>query len=273
MPAAMRVVAPSSLAASYEGVVVAVPTQSVRSTVQVLPLDRSLPIVSGSKGLEPGSELRMSQVLQDAGFDRVAALSGPNLAREVVRGLPAAAVVAAARAGDAHNWQSAFAGGAFRVYTSDDIVGVEIGGALKNVVAIAAGAASGLGFGANAIAAILTRGLAEITRLGVALGAVPATFSGLAGIGDLAATCFSPLSRNHRLGMLLAQGRTPAQALADISQAVEGAATAWAAVALGARLGVDVPIAEQVVAVLDGRTSVPEAMSALLSRSLKAETA
>ncbi|MDZ7728272.1 MAG: NAD(P)H-dependent glycerol-3-phosphate dehydrogenase [Dehalococcoidia bacterium] len=160
---------------------------------------------------------------------------------------------------------------AFRTYRSDDIAGVELAGAIKNVVAIAAGAAAGMGFGSNSIASIMTRGLAEMTRLGVAAGANPMTFSGLAGVGDLAATCFSPLSRNHRLGELLAAGHDASTALAEIGEAVEGASTAPIAVELGHRHGVDMPIAEQVAAVVAGERDVPAAMTALLSRALKPE--
>jgi hypothetical protein len=149
------------------------------------------------------------------------------------------------------------------------VIGTELGGALKNIVAIAAGAAAGLDLGANAIAAIMTRGLAEMTRLGVALGADPSTFQGLAGIGDLAATCYSPLSRNHRLGELLARGMTSAGALAEIAETVEGAATTPVALELARRVGVELPIAEQVAAVLDGTATVGEAMVSLLSRHSK----
>lgn len=264
-------VAPGTLADGYDGVIVAVPAHSVRATLDGLALDRETPVLSCAKGLEPGSLLRMTEVVASLGWRRIAALSGPNLAHEVVSGLPAAAVAASASERDALLWQDALSGPSFRVYRSNDVAGVELGGALKNVVAIAAGAASGLGFGANAMAAIMTRGLAEITRLGVAMGASASTFSGLAGVGDLAATSFSPLSRNHRLGLLLARGQMPAEALATIGEAVEGVATARSAVVLGTRLGVDTPIAEQVTAVLDGRASLREAVAALLTRSLKAE--
>jgi len=270
-PEGVRFVHPGNLAASYEGAVLAVPSRGVRTTMGSLGLSKDTPIVSCTKGLEATSLFRMSEVVSSMGWSAVSALSGPNLAHEVVSGMPAAAVVASPVGDAARFWQQALSGPTFRVYRSGDITGVELGGALKNVVAIAAGAALGLGFGANAMAAIMTRGLAEITRLGVALGASAATFSGLAGVGDLAATSFSPLSRNHRLGMLLARGESPEQALALIGEAVEGVATARAALQLGRRMGIETPIAQQVTAVLDRRTSLPEAVAALLTRSLKAE--
>ncbi len=183
-----------------EGRVVAAPAQHVRASVRASGLPRDIPVLSAAKGIELDSGARMSEVLEAEGWpsELIAAVSGPNLAHEIARGLPAAAVVGSASPETARAWQHALSGPAFRVYTCPDIVGVELGGALKNVIAIAAGAAWGLQFGANTVATIMTRGLAEMTRLGVACGAEPLTFQGLAGIGDLAATCFSPLSRNRR---------------------------------------------------------------------------
>lgn len=263
----------SAAAGSPDGVVVAVPAQSLRATLQATHLAH-VPVLSAAKGIEHGTGLLMSEVLRDLGWraESIAVLSGPNLAHEIAKGLPAASVVASAGPGLAASWQRALSGGAFRAYTSGDVVGVELGGAFKNVIAIAAGAAWGLSFGANAVATIMTRGLAEMTRLGTAMGARPLTFQGLAGVGDLAATCFSPLSRNRRLGELLAQGKTPGEALAAIGEAVEGAATAPVALALARRYAIDLPIAEQVVAVLEGRRDVRAAMTELLSRPLKPET-
>jgi glycerol-3-phosphate dehydrogenase (NAD(P)+) len=171
----------------------------------------------------------------------------------------------------AARWQQALSGGTFRAYRSTDVVGVEVAGALKNVIAIAAGAAAGLDFGTNTMATILTRGLAEMTRLGTALGGDPLTFQGLAGVGDLAASCFSPLSRNRRLGELIAKGHSPKDALADIGEVVEGAATAPAAVELGMANRVELPIAAQVAAALEGRITVMGAMAELLGRTLKPE--
>ncbi len=256
-----------------EGVVIAVPAQSVRVTLAPMRWAGSPRVLCASKGIERSTLLRMSEVIAEvaAGVGNISALSGPNLAHEVVRGLPAAAVVASEDASEADWWQEALSGPTFRVYTSTDVVGVEAGGALKNVIAIAAGATAGLGFGTNAVAAVMTRGLAEITRLGVAMGADPLTFQGLAGVGDLAATCFSNLSRNRRLGELLAAGHPPAEALALLGEVAEGAATAPAALSLARRHQVELPIAEQVAAVMQGEASVGEAMTRLLSRSAKPE--
>ncbi|OAI39937.1 hypothetical protein AYO38_01175 [bacterium SCGC AG-212-C10] len=269
----LRPVAPGSLEAPLDGVVLAVPAQSLRGALGTLTTCHGLPLLSAAKGIELESGQRMSEVIAGCGFPpgTISVLSGPNLAQEIVAGLPAAAVVASHEEAQAAMWQSALSGGSFRVYRSRDVTGVELCGALKNVVAIAAGAGAGLGFGANTIAAIVTRGLAEITRLGTAAGAEPLTFQGLAGVGDLTATCFSPLSRNRRLGELLAAGKSPADALTEIHAAVEGVATAKVALALGARYGVDLPIATQVAAVLEGRTTVAGAMSALLTRPLTGE--
>jgi glycerol-3-phosphate dehydrogenase (NAD(P)+) len=255
-----------------DGIVLAVPAQSVRTTLTTLN-SGGAPLLSAAKGIELGTGLRMSEVARQFSNSPVAALSGPNLSHEIVAGLPAAAVIASSDAESAVMWRDALSTGAFRAYTSHDITGVELGGALKNVVAIAAGAAWGLEFGANAVATLMTRGLAEITRLGVALGAEPLTFQGLAGVGDLAATCYSPLSRNRRLGELLSHGTAPAEALSQIGETVEGAATARVAVELGTRVAIDLPIANEVVAVLDGRHSVREAMQILLSRPLGPELA
>jgi glycerol-3-phosphate dehydrogenase (NAD(P)+) len=217
----------------------------------------------------------MSRLLAQLGWreGEVAVLSGPNLAHEIARGLPAAAVVAATDRNSASMWQATLSAPVFRVYTSDDVVGVELGGAYKNVIAIAAGVGWGMQFGANTVAALMTRGLAEMTRLGVALGANPATFQGLAGVGDLAATCFSPLSRNRRFGELLATGKDVESARAEIAEAIEGIATAQVALEIAAPLAVELPICVEVSAVVTGQKSVPEAMAGLLSRPLKSEAA
>ena len=257
----------AEFAPNVDGIVLAVPAQSLRITLSATDLG-SAPVLSAAKGIELGTGQRMSEVAQQFSRAAISALSGPNLSHEIVAGLPAAAVVASADSGSATMWRDALSVGAFRAYTSADVIGVELGGALKNVVAIAAGAAWGLDFGANAVATIMTRGLAEITRLGLTMGADALTFQGLAGVGDLAATCFSPLSRNRRLGELLSSGISPDIALKQIGQTVEGAATARVAVELGLRMGVELPIAAEVVAVLDARRSVPEAMERLLRRPL-----
>jgi glycerol-3-phosphate dehydrogenase (NAD(P)+) len=272
LPSAISVAAPDKLG-NVDAVVVAVPARAVRQFVGALPIPRDRPILTGTKGIEHGSGSRVSDILADLGWTDVSVLSGPNLAREIVKGLPAAAVIASERDESAAFWQELAAGPVFRTYRSTDVIGVEICGAYKNVVAIAAGASTGLGFGANSLAGIMTRGLAEMTRLGVAMGAQQATFIGLAGVGDLAATCFSPLSRNHHLGALLAKGRPPQEALAEVGEVVEGAATAPVVIEIARRHGVEVPIAEQVAAVMEGRATVLQAMQALLSRSLKSEGA
>lgn len=256
-----------------DAALVAVPAWAFRQTLEQAAIPRGIPVLSATKGIEHGSRLPMSGVLESMGWtpELVGVLSGPNLAHEVARGLPAATVIAAHDHALAVRWQRALNVPAFRVYTSADVTGVELAGALKNVVAIAAGAAAGLGMGANTIAAVMTRGLAEITRLGVALGADPLTFQGLAGIGDLSATCFSSLSRNRRFGELLAQGRPVADALSAIGEVAEGASTAPIAVEMGRAVGVELPIAEQVAAVVEGRAGVPEAMAGLLDRQPRPE--
>ena len=211
-PAALSVDDDPKALISAELVVLAVPSTHLRSEVARLApaIPHGADIVSAAKGLEPGTLLRMSEVIADAGgLDpaRIAALSGPNLALEIARGLPASAVVAAADEALAARVQARLGRRRFRLYVNNDLVGVELCGALKNVIAIAAGAAEELGFGDNGKAGLMTRGLAEMTRLGIAAGANPLTFAGLAGIGDVIATCGSKLSRNHRLGEELARGR------------------------------------------------------------------
>lgn len=256
-----------------DGVVFAVPSQAVRNTATASGVPRETPALSAAKGIELSSGKLMSEVLQDLGWgpELVSAISGPNLAHEIVRGLPAAAVIASSSRSEAERWQAALSRPAFRTYTSDDLAGVQLAGAYKNVIAIAAGACWGLQFGANAVSTVMTRGLAEMTRLGLAMGAEQATFLGLAGVGDLATTCFSPLSRNRRFGELLAGGRSVAEARNEIGEAIEGAATAEVALGLADRLSVELPICAQVAAVVEGSKTVPEAMAGLLSRPLKSE--
>lgn len=272
LPANVTAVTPETMPA-VEGYVSVVPTQSTRATLQHPAFDHAIPVLCASKGIELASGEPPSVILASLGWRPrdIAALSGPNLAHEIARGAPAAAVVAARDEVLAARWQSAFTLPTFRVYRTADITGVEVAGALKNVIAIAVGASFGLEFGANTAAAIVTRGLAEMTRIGVALGADPLTFQGLAGVGDLAATCFSPLSRNRRLGELLARGSTPAAALAEIGEVAEGAATAPVAERLAASLDVEAPITNAVAAVLAGRATVPEVMAGLLSRGPRTE--
>ena len=230
-------------------------------------------VLSASKGLDHASGRRMTEVLADAFPGRpAAALSGPNLSREVAAGLPGTTVIAS-RDAPLEALRAAFHGPALRVYTSRDVIGVEFGGALKNVVAIAAGAADGFGFGDNAKGALVTRGLAEMSRLGAAAGADPLTFQGLAGVGDLIATSYSPLSRNRRLGELIGGGAAPAEALEAVGETVEGVATTPAALRLAARLGVDLPIAAALRAVLEDGLSPRDALAALMERDPAAEIA
>lgn len=264
---------PPPIQVALDGIVVAVPAQSVRQTLQSARFDAQIPILSAAKGIELSGGHLMSDVLGELGWspERISAISGPNLAHEIVRGLPAAAVIASKSRAEAERWQAALSRPAFRTYTSEDIAGVQLAGAYKNVIAIAAGACWGLQFGANAVSTVMTRGLAEMARLGLAIGADRATFLGLAGVGDLATTCFSPLSRNRRFGELLAAGRSAPEARAEIGEAVEGSATAEVSLQLAERFGVELPICEQVAAVVRGRKTVPEAMAGLLSRPLKSE--
>ena len=243
---------------------------------QALPYLRpSMILVSATKGLEHESLLRMSQVLAQVVsrkfVPRQAVLSGPTFAREVARGEPAAIVVASDDADVAEQVQSAFSGPTFRLYTNSDPVGVELGGALKNVIAIAAGVVQGLGLGNNTIAALITRGLAEITRLAVAMGGQPQTLAGLAGLGDLVLTCTGDLSRNRRVGIQLARGWRLTDVIAATPMIAEGVETCASAVALGVNFGVDLPIMQQMQAVLHGGVPPQQAIRALMERSLKGE--
>ena len=201
----------------------------------------------------------------------VAALSGPTFAGEVIKGQPSAAVIASADERFANQLVGYFHGGSFRAYSSRDLIGVEVGGAVKNVLAIAAGVASGLGFGANTLAALVTRGLAEMSRLGVAMGGESATFMGLAGLGDLMLTCTDDQSRNRRLGIALARGATLDEAYVAIGQVVEGARSAPEVCSVADELGLEMPITQQVAALLRGECRPVEAVEALLARGPKGE--
>jgi glycerol-3-phosphate dehydrogenase (NAD(P)+) len=230
-------------------------------------------LVSASKGLESVSLLRMSQVLQQerpAGMP-VVALSGPSFAAEVARGLPTAVIAASAGAGQARLVQELFGGGPLRVYASDDVVGVETGGALKNVIAIAAGVVQGLGLGHNAMAALITRGLAEISRLAVAEGGRRETLAGLSGLGDLVLTCTGELSRNRHVGVELGRGRRIEDVLGGMHMVAEGVRTTAAALALGERHGIELPITAEMRAVLDGERTPREAVESLMLRPQKWE--
>ena len=231
------------------------------------------PIVSATKGLESGTLLRMSEVIaEELGPERaVVVLSGPSFAVEVARELPTVVLAASTRPPATELVQAEFRGPFFRIYGSTDIVGVEIGGALKNVIAIAAGVVEGLGLGHNALAALITRGLAEITRLACAAGAQRETTAGLSGLGDLVLTCTGSLSRNRHVGIELAHGRRLADVLAGMKMIAEGVNTTNAALALGARHGVELPIATQMAAVLAGESDVRTAVEVLMLRRQRAE--
>jgi glycerol-3-phosphate dehydrogenase (NAD(P)+) len=251
-------------------VVMAVPSHGFRSVLSEVAgaVRPDVPVVSVAKGVERDTLLRMTQVVLDVLPDhdpnRVATLTGPNLALEIAEGQPAASVIGCADGATAAELQRLFMTQRFRVYTNPDVVGCEIAGALKNVIAIAAGTAAGLGYGDNTQAALITRGLAELTRLGVALGGEPLTFAGLAGLGDLVATCTSTKSRNRGVGVALGRGRSLDQIIAASTQVAEGVQSTAAVLALADRMGVEVPIARIVGAVLyDGRRPadlVPELM-------------
>ncbi|MBI4727894.1 MAG: NAD(P)-dependent glycerol-3-phosphate dehydrogenase [Acidobacteria bacterium] len=257
-------------------VVVGLPSHCLREKMgeiaALIPEDAT--VVSLTKGVEPSSLLRMSEVIAEAGKiarERIAVVSGPNLAKEVARGLPGAAVVACPDEGRAERLQRLFHRRTFRVYTNTDVCGVEIGGAAKNVVAIAAGIARGLEFGDNSMAALITRGLVEITRLGVALGADPLTFAGLAGIGDLVATCTSPQSRNRHVGEELGKGRTLDDVLGGMKEVAEGVKSCRAIVDLAARHGVDMPIASRVARILYEGADVGAMVEDLITRDPEPE--
>jgi glycerol-3-phosphate dehydrogenase (NAD(P)+) len=238
-------------------------------------LHPSMTFVSATKGLEQGTLLRMSEVLGQvigARFEpRIAVLSGPTFAREVARGEPAALVVASNDPRVAEQVQAAFSSPTFRPYTNPDMTGVEVGAALKNVIAIGAGVCQGLGLGNNTLAALITRGLAEITRLAVAMGGQPKTLAGLAGLGDLVLTCTGELSRNRKVGIELAKGRELAAIVASMPMVAEGIDTCQAAVELGRKFSVNLPIIEQMHAVMYSGKAPREALRDLLERSLKGE--
>ncbi len=262
------------LAEPHRFYVLAVPSEHVRATVREIgpALHPGAALLSVVKGIEDETHLRMSQVIgQELPDRRVAVLSGPNLAREIAAGKPAGSVIASIDAELATELAGILTSDRFRVYTNPDVVGVELGGALKNVIALAAGMVDGLGFGDSAKAGIITRGLAEITRVGVAAGANPLTFAGLAGVGDLIATCMSPLSRNRMAGELIASGVPWPEARGRLPGVAEGVATVMGALGLAANHGVELPIAEQVRAVVfDGRPPM-QAVAELMTRTPKDE--
>ena len=265
-------------ASDAEVVVMAVPSHGFREVftriATALPEDRI--VVSLTKGIEQGTLATMTEVIFDvepgANRDRVGVMTGPNLASEIAAEQPTATVVAMRDEDAAAALQQLFMHPTFRVYTNDDVTGCELGGALKNVMAIASGMSDGLGFGDNTRATLLTRALAELTRLGVALGGRPETFAGLAGMGDLIATCSSDRSRNHRVGFGLARGQTIEEITTEMRMVAEGVKTTKSVLGLAERTAVDMPIASHVDLVLEGRMSPKEAMLSLMTREAKAES-
>ncbi|MFT4082432.1 MAG: NAD(P)H-dependent glycerol-3-phosphate dehydrogenase [Nocardioides sp.] len=263
--------------AGADVVVFATPSQTLRDNLlDWAPyLPEGAPLVSLMKGVELGSLERMSEVIAHvtgAGPDRIAVVSGPNLSPEIVRREPAAGVVACADEEVAKTLQARMHSAAFRPYTSTDVIGCELGGAYKNVVAIAVGMAAGRGFGDNSRASVITRGLAETARLAMKLGANPITLMGLAGLGDLVATCSSPLSRNRTFGERLGQGQSTEEIVGSSHQVAEGAKSCRPLRELAARNGVDAPLAEYVDAVVAGKMTVSEVLDSMLERPTKAET-
>jgi glycerol-3-phosphate dehydrogenase (NAD(P)+) len=257
-------------------VFVALPAQNLRTIVAdfggLVPPGAA--VASLMKGIEVGTHLRMSEVLAEVwglGQDRLAVVSGPNLASEIALRQPTATVVASTSTVTANRVADAVASSYFRPYTNPDVVGVELCGAYKNVIAVSVGIADGRGFGNNTTATIITRGLAEISRLGLALGASSETFPGLAGMGDLIATCASPLSRNHTLGALIGRGVDLPEAIAETRGTAEGVETSRSIQQLADELGIDVPICDAVVKMLHGAADPETIMSALLARPRKAE--
>ena len=253
-------------------VILAVPSSSLRSNTQAI--RESIPqhavTVSATKGLEARSGKRMSQILEDelpsSLHQGICALSGPNLAKEIVQGKPSSTVIASSNENASKRAQTLLTSKTFRVYTNTDIIGVEFGGALKNIIALGAGICDGLHYGDNAKAAFMTRGLAEIARLALAAGADPMTLAGLAGMGDLVATCSSTLSRNHYVGAELAQGRSLAEIRAGMTNVAEGVDTTAAAVALAESMGVEMPIAQATYRVLFDNLPIEQAISQLMGR-------
>jgi len=254
-------------------VVVVVPSEFFAATLKsVGPLSDAVPIVTATKGFDPERHLRMSEVVgEQFPHARVAALSGPTFAREVALGRPTAAVIASRDDALAGELQKRLGAREFRLYANRDGVGVEAGGALKNVMAIATGLVDGLGLGENARAALITRGLAEMTRLAVALGAMPATLAGLAGLGDLVLTCTGSLSRNRQLGIALTRGETVAAVEDRTRMVAEGVRTVTSALALARRHGVSMPICQEVGAVLFDGKAPTDALASLLERPLRRE--
>ncbi len=274
IPRGIAVTSDARVLRSADAIVVAVPSEHLR---RVLRRTRryaasSCAVVSVVKGIEFKTLMRMSEVIRDAwGVERLAVLSGPTIAMEVARGIPSTAVVASRRETLMSDVQALFMTPAFRVYTNPDVVGVELGGSLKNIIAIACGISDGLGFGTNTKAAIVSRGLAEMGRLGVAMGAHRDTFAGIAGLGDLVTTCFSGLSRNHFVGEAIGRGRRLKSIIGRMRMVAEGVPTARSAYCLAGRHGIEMPITREIYKVLFRNKSPRRAVEHLMTRRRKSE--
>jgi len=272
--ALVAVTDPDEAMSGAEFVVLAVPSQTLRANLGAWSVPQGAVVVSLAKGIEQGTGLRMSQVIGQTGgiaAERIAVVSGPNLSREIIERQPSASVVASVSAVTADALQAICHTPSFRPYTNTDVIGIELSGATKNVIALAVGMGIGIGLGHNATASVITRGLAETTRLGLVLGADPYTFSGLAGLGDLVATCSSPLSRNRSFGAELGRGRSVAEITASTRQVAEGVKSCASIQALAAEHGAEMPIVEHVAEVIAGELSPTDMITALMSRSAKPE--
>lgn len=274
LPEGLKISGDYGCAAGCEMVVIASPSFPLRSVCRgVAPyIGKDAVVVSVAKGIENGTQLRMSQVVEEETGHKVVVLTGPSHAEEVALDLPTACLAACESREMAEFVQDAFMSDAFRIYTSPDAIGAELGAALKNVIALCAGISDGLGYGDNTKAMLMTRGLTEIARLGVAMGAKKETFAGLAGVGDLIVTCTSMHSRNRRAGILIGQGKTPEEAMQEVGAVVEGYYAAKSAWELCCRQGVDMPIVRAAYAVLYEGVSAGQVVDALLNRSKKAES-
>ena len=260
-----------------DAVIMAVPSHGFRAVFRdfATRIEPTTPVMSLTKGIEEGTLATMTQIIQDEApdhdSDRTGVLTGPNLVSEIIAGQPTAAVIAMGHQETAVALQEVLMGPTFRVYTNNDVIGCELGGATKNVMAIAAGMSDGLGYGDNTRAALLTRALAELTRLGLASGGQPATFAGLAGMGDLIATCSSNLSRNHRVGVGLAKGKTLDEVVTEMRMVAEGVKTTRGVLGLAENADVEMPIAEHVAHVLYEGLAPKDAVLSLMTREAKAE--
>lgn len=274
LPSELNITSNSACVAGCKLVVIASPSVGIRSVCRQVAgyLDEDAVMVSVTKGIEPGTLLRMSQVVGDETNRPVVALTGPSHAEELAMSMPTGCVAACTEQEYAELVQDAFMSDYFRIYTSPDIVGAELGGALKNVIALCAGVTDGMGYGDNIKAMLMTRGLTEMARLGVAMGANRDTFAGLTGVGDLIVTCTSPHSRNRQAGILLGQGKSPDEARAEVGAVVEGYYAAKSAGELAGKYGVDMPIVRAACAVLYEGVATAQVVEQLLNRSKKPES-